>query len=58
MLKEVHVKARTAKVIGDAFSIILGSLRREDGNPKLRIHFKTGIDRIVEDYWEDQRDIG
>ena len=58
MFKADHDKIRTAKVIYDTIMSIISSLRHGTKTPKIITYFDSGIDRMVNEAWEEQRAIG
>ena len=58
IFKAAHDNIRTAKVIYDAIMSIFSSLRHGTNAPTIITHFDSGIDRLVNEAWEEQRAIG
>ena len=56
--KESQLRLKTATVICDAFSAILGYLRRRTGQPQLTSYFETELGTMVRDAWKEQEAIG
>ena len=56
--KESQIRLKTATVICDAFSAILGSLRRRTGQPQLASYFESEMGTMVQDAWKEQEAIG